>query len=395
MYKIKDINKILQKDTIFLRKNRYAIYKGNIRSSHTNKNKPKFNKDLYLQEILESRISLGLCCINTILRDGKKNGVKVDGIKKDVFTSRKMIRANFTVEKAKKLAIENLRDLYYMIKWNDIYGISVFRLSSEIFPRFTDNECEKYTIDFARKYLTNIGKAIKRTNQRVLMHPGQYNQVGAINDTVFQSTVYDLKHHADILDAMDIGDEGILIVHGGGTYGDKNATKQRWIENFGKLPENVKKRLALENCEKSYSPRDCLDICKKVGIPMIFDTFHYDCYRKLHPDEELETPENLLPEIIATWKYRKWIINLPEGIKVDGNSPYESDDENIIIKRCPPIFHVSEQGSGRVGHHSDYVKEIPKYLLDIPKLYNIDIHIEIEAKMKEQAIYYLYEKYSK
>ena len=57
------------------------------------------------------------------------------------------------------------------------------------------------------------------------------------------------------------------------------------------------------------------------------------------------------------------------------------------------IFHVSEQGLGRVGHHSDYVEIIPEYLLKIPELFKIDIDIMIEAKMKEQAIFKLYKKY--
>ena len=54
---------------------------------------------------------------------------------------------------------------------------------------------------------------------------------------------------------------------------------------------------------------------------------------------------------------------------------------------------MSEQGSGRCGHHSDYIEVIPDYLLNIPKLYYQAIDIMIEAKMKEQAIFKLYEKY--
>ena len=58
-----------------------------------------------------------------------------------------------------------------------------------------------------------------------------------------------------------------------------------------------------------------------------------------------------------------------------------------------PKFHVSEQGSGRCGHHSNYIENIPEYLLEIPERYGYDIDIMIEAKMKEQAIFKLYCKY--
>ena len=62
-------------------------------------------------------------------------------------------------------------------------------------------------------------------------------------------------------------------------------------------------------------------------------------------------------------------------------------------KGIKPKFHVSEQGSGRTGHHSDYIEIIPQYLLEIPDKYGVEIDIMIEAKAKEAAILKLYEKY--
>jgi UV DNA damage endonuclease len=130
------------------------------------------------------------------------------------------------------------------------------------------------------------------------------------------------------------------------------------------LPENVQKRLVLENCEKCFSIQDCLDISNKVNIPVVFDTHHYECYNILHREETILPPEKYIKDILDTWK-------------------------KINIK---PKFHVSEQGSGRCGHHSDYIELLPKYLLEIPKKYNQYIDIMIEAK-KKQAIFKLYEKY--
>ena len=55
---------------------------------------------------------------------------------------------------------------------------------------------------------------------------------------------------------------------------------------------------------------------------------------------------------------------------------------------------MSEQCcGGRVGKHSDFIEDIPKYLLEIPLLYNIHIDIMIEAKKKELSIKRLYQKY--
>ena len=162
-----------------------------------------------------------------------------------------------------------------------------------------------------------------------------------------------------------MGVDSVMVVHGGGMYGDKEKTKIRWCEQFQELPENVKKRLVLENCEKSFSIKDCLEVSNRINIPIVFDTHHFECYKLLHPDEDFEDASVYIPLILETWKKR--------GIK--------------------PKFHVSEQGSGRCGHHSDYINEIPEYLLEIPQKYGIQIDIMIEAKCKELAILKLYQKY--
>ena len=112
----------------------------------------------------------------------------------------------------------------------------------------------------------------------------------------------------------------------------------------------------LENCEKSFSIIDCLEVSEEINIPVVFDTHHYNCYCLLHPDEAFDPPESYIPKILKTWQKR--------GIK--------------------PKFHVSEQGSGRCGHHSDFIETIPNYLLEIPEKYGVEIDIMIEAKKKRR-----------
>lgn len=300
------------------------------------------------------RISLGLCCINNSLREKK------------IFCSRTSTRKNFSVERSKTLALQNIKDITPLVEWNYKNGIYVFRLSSDMFPHFTDTETEKYSMDFALDELKKAGENCHKYYQRITMHPGQYNQIGAINKNVFQKTIDDLSMHADILDAMNISErDGIINIHGGGMYGDKESTKRRWIDQFDDLPYKVKRRLTIENCEKCYSVRDCLDIANECKIPVVFDTHHYTCYSLLHPDEEQESEEDLIPEVLDTWK----------GGRV-------------------PLFHISEQKKGApIGAHSDYIERIPDFLLDIPVLYDKNIHIDIEAKAKEAAILELYKKY--
>lgn len=303
-------------------------------------------------------VQLGLCCLNITLR----------GQKPSVFCSRKMIIRKIEedgIQSLKLKIIQNLNDLYEMIKWNEQHGIKVLRISSELFPHISNPKVEGYDMEFADAILKKIGEYARSLNHRLTFHPGQYNVVGTPNEATFQQTINDLSYHAEVLDRMGMGADSVMVVHGGGLYGDKEKTIERWCENYKRLPEPIRRRLVLENCERCFSIEDCLYVSEKVDVPVVFDTHHFSCYNILHPDETFQKADNYIEAILNTWKRR--------GIK--------------------PKFHVSEQGSGRTGHHSDFIELIPNYLLEIPEKYGCEVDIMIEAKKKELAIFNLYTKY--
>ena len=81
------------------------------------------------------------------------------------------------------------------------------------------------------------------------------------------------------------------------------------ILQFKLLPKRVRKRIAIENCERCYNTIDCLKICKKVKIPLIFDLHHFNCYNLINKDnngldeKRLRNPKkfNKLLKIFRTW----------------------------------------------------------------------------------------------
>lgn len=312
-------------------------------------------------------LQLGLCCINNELRISKP----------PVFANR-TCRLKTLEEKGleyvQKLTEQNLKDVITILKWNDQKNITAYRLSSDMFPHASNPRYGKdrpqgsrYPFTFAKVLLQNIGDTAFRLGHRLSMHPGQYNQIASPNIKIFHNTVIDLMTHAYILHLIEKGRDwgekrAIICIHGGGVYGDKKKTIKRWIERFRTLPTRLSSRICLENCEKCYSTEDCLQICNELNIPLIFDVHHYNCYSLLHPEEKQKPVEELLPAVLDTWHRR--------GLK--------------------PYFHISEQGSGKTGHHSDYIENIPDYLLNI----NVPITLDIEAKAKEGAILRLVEKYN-
>lgn len=304
----------------------------------------------------QKRIQLGLCCLNTTLRD----------LKPSVYCSRTIIQRVIRekgIEELKARALQNCKDLIPLIEWNEQNGIRVFRLSSEMFPHKCNENVPDYTLDFADAELKAAGALARKYGHRLTFHPGQYNVLGTSDPKKLERTIADLDWHAEVLDRMEMPPESVMVIHGGGTYGYKEATKHRWSENYKKLPEHIRRRLVLENCERSFSVQDCLDISKMCGVPVVLDTHHFYCYSEINKTDPQEPLEYYIPLVLETWGDIK------------------------------PKFHVSEQGAGKIGHHSDFIEEIPDELLEIPELYDVDIDIMIEAKRKELAIFKLYSKY--
>lgn len=293
-------------------------------------------------------------CINNTLR------------KKGIYCSRTCIRKNFTVEKAYDLALKNIEDIKNLIDWNLKNNIHSLRVSSDLLPHFTDSETEEYNLDFAYELLQEIGKYTKKVGHRLTFHPGQFCQVGAKSEKIFEKTVQDLDMHSSIFDIMELDENSIVNIHLGGMYGDKESSKRRWIEQFDDLPKCVKARLTIENDEKCYSTRDCLEVAESTGIPVVFDNHHYLCYSQLHPSEDQEEIEDLLDEVVDSW-----------------------GDRGVLC-------HISEQRPGsKVGAHSDYISKLPDYYLNFTEKYNRDFWLDIEAKEKEAAILSLYQTHSK
>ncbi|WWC73666.1 UV damage endonuclease UvdE [Kwoniella pini CBS 10737] len=294
---------------------------------------------------------LGYACLNTVLR-----GEKPDSI----FCSRTCRIASIEeegMELPKGLALMNVRDLKTMIQWNEDNKIRFMRLSSEMFP-FASHAKYGYDLSFADEGLKEAGELAKKYGHRLTMHPGQFTQLGSPKPNVIEASVRELDYQCEILDRMGVGKEGVMIIHMGGVFGDKESTLARFKENFTtKLSDNVKQRLVLENDEICYNVDDLFPISEELDIPLIFD-YHHDW---INPSSE--PPAVLIPRIAKIWEKR--------GIPMKQHlSEPRPGAESVMEKRA----------------HADRCKSLPDALPD-------DVDLMIEAKDKEQAVFELYRIY--
>lgn len=309
-----------------------------------------------------SNLNMGYCCLNTELRN------------LGIFCSRtcRLDTVNSNgIEYIYKLAWQNINDLPAIFRWNYKNKIFLYRMSSEMFPFASHPDfCSIYDLEQFRSRLQEIGEIARHYNQTLTFHPGQYNQLTSHRECVVEKSVIDIDLHAKILDMMNCGRDSVIVIHGGSKNGGKDIALQRFKENFYKLSESSRSRLVLENCEMAYSIEDLLEVSKQLKIPVVIDYHHHNINPgTVKSEDELIKITN---RVLDIWKSRE----------------------------LTPLFHLSESKRGIKESdsitarraHSDYIENLPSAL--IRTLEQTKINLDIEAKMKEQAVLKLQEKYN-
>ena len=294
-------------------------------------------------------MKLGYACINMTLQ--KAGGITTNrGMRQKTFNERGL---NYVSE----LALQNVKDLETIVKWNEEMGIKLFRMSSDIFPWVTYYDFPDLPdYPMIDVYLKNIGALADKYGQRLTFHPSHFNALGSPNPIVVEKTIKELNAHSKIMDLMGLSATvyNKINIHIGGSYGDKQATLKRWIDNYYKLDPNTQMRLTVENDDKEnmYSVKELYKgISEQCGVPIVFDYYHHKfCTGGLTEQEALELAAKTWPKgIVPCTHYNE-------------SRRKEKLDESI-----------------KAQAHSDLIK-------DTIQTYGLDIDVVVEAKHKELAV---------
>ena len=264
------------------------------------------------------------------------------------------INKNYNTSKLLEITKNNLDSLYEIIKYNVKNNFHFYRLTSKLVPLATHDKVDfDYITPLLDEY-KKIGKLINDNNNiRVDTHPDQYAVLNSMDSKIVKNTVEILEYHYKIMDAIGIKDK-IIILHVGSSACGKKASITRFINNFNKLPDHIKKCIAVENDDKVYNIKDVLELCHKINVPMVLDYHHFIC------NNEKEDINDYLKEIIDTW---------------DGKIPkmHFSSPKSKLKKEF--------------RSHSDYInKKCFIKFINILKKQDKDIDIMLEAKAKDDAV---------
>jgi UV DNA damage endonuclease len=259
---------------------------------------------------------------------------------------------------------QNLEHTLRMIHYNISQEIYLYRFSSSIVPLATHPEIRWDYLTPFKALFTDIGALVKKYKLRTSFHPNQFTLFTSDKPHITENAVIDMTYHYNVLEAMGLANEAIINIHVGGAYGNKQSAIERFHSNLKQLPLPIKKRMTLENDDKTYTATETLAICQKEHIPLIFDYHHFMANK-----DENESVEDLLPEIFQTWSWN--------GLQ--------------------PKIHVSSPKSEKeFRSHADYVDvDFLRPLLMVLKEINIDLDFMIEAKQKDKAALKLCEDIAK
>lgn len=281
--------------------------------------------------------NLGLVCITT-----------TDEVRYKTVTRKRLLSFDEETQKTmlRNLYAENIERLKKAVRFCEANGIRLYRMTSGLFP-FSDEARGAEVLEEFAPDLAEIGSYAAEKGLRLVLHPDQFVVLSSDSEKVIANSIKILKMHAKTMDLLKQprSEWAAMTIHGG-----KSNRADRLVENIKKLPEEIRSRLVLENDEHAYSSEEILEVCRRAGVPMVFDAHHHICHERLD-DFNHPSVEKFFREARETW----------------------AKPENQLV-------HIS---NGRTGlndrAHSDLISTMPEAFRSAP-------WIEVEAKHKEKAI---------
>jgi UV DNA damage endonuclease len=279
---------------------------------------------------------IGYACINLSL---------------DCRSSRTFRLKSYSAENMERTVGGNLSCLREQLAYNLEHDIAYFRISSDLVPFASHPVCDfPWQRVFEQEFM-EIGAFIEKHDMRVTMHPDQFILINSLDAGIHERSVAELVYHARVLDLMGLDGTHKVQIHVGGVYGDKEASVCRFASRYRELPATVRRRLVVENDERSYCLADCMEVSARAGIPVVFDTLHHAANNR---------GEKLRQVLIAA-----------------GSTWREEDG-------VPMVDYSSQKKGGRPGAHA-FALDGDDFRLFLRAARGLDRDVMLEVKNKERS----------
>ena len=151
-----------------------------------------------------------------------------------------------------EICLHNAHALHKALRYCRDNGIKDFRINSQILPLKTHPDIG-YSIEELPLYdqiigiFKDCGMFCRKHDIRTTFHPDQFILLSSPSIEVIQRSIADLIYQAEVAQWVNAD---VINIHGGGAYGNKSASLNRFQKHVEQLPETVRSRLTLENDDR-------------------------------------------------------------------------------------------------------------------------------------------------
>jgi UV DNA damage endonuclease len=269
------------------------------------------------------------------------------------------------IRKLERIAADNLHNTLRILRYNLAEQIYVYRLSSKLIPLQTHEWLSDWDPYVALDVpLQELGEYARQHRFRLSFHPDHFTVFSTPRQDVLRKSQQDLERHVSLFEHIGLDERYKCNIHIGGTYGDKAAAQERFMEHISQLPERLRNRLTLENDDKTFTAKETLDTAQALGLPMVLDLHHHAV------NHQGEHAADLWEDIQQTWSKEATRLN-------------QVGDELLV-----PKIHISSPKSEKEKRaHADYV-EVGPFLEFATAIapFTPRLDVMIEAKRKDAAL---------
>jgi UV DNA damage endonuclease len=256
-----------------------------------------------------------------------------------------------------------------------VNGLSMYRLSSGTVPYGTHPDLPELDyrrqIDACSDRLAALGAKADTLGLRLSTHPGQYTVLSTPDPDLAAKSSADLEQDALLLDALGAGPEAVVVVHIGGAYGNKPSALDRWARAHERLSERARRRLVVENDERTFDVADVLELHRRTGVGVVFDLHHH----RLNAAPGLDAKE-ALALAYETWR---------DAARPKAHLSSPRTELRVVKRRIPGERRTRTiQIAPQLDQHADFVP--PWDLAALLRLAPGPLDVMVEAKAKDLAV---------
>jgi UV DNA damage endonuclease len=267
----------------------------------------------------------------------------------------------------------SIEALHGVFDYLDREDIRMYRMTASLAPYATHPDLPQFhrQVEEAAPELAGLGARARELGLRLSSHPGQYVVLNSESPEVVDGAIRDLELQGELMDAMGLGSEAVVVLHVGGAAGGTAAGIDRFEAGLDRLSERARARLVVENDDRTYALSHVLELHRRTGLRVVWDILHHHCN-----DPDGVSDRAALEAALATW---------PPGqtAKIHFSSPKTAMEERKrrVGRRVERSWVLPQ-----LRAHADMIDPIAFEHFLAETAAGLDFDVMLEAKAKDLAL---------